>query len=656
MIKFLQNPSKAMKYFIGIMMLLLGGAMVAYLIPGFVSDSGTGGSAGVLAKVGDSQVTYAEVQQLENQSSRQQFPRGVPAAFRQFLMRQAFQQLIVQKALIDEAHRMGFSVSDDELRNELQSGGFGQALFPKGQFIGTNAYEDFVQQQFQMSIADFEEAMKTQMLLRKLSSVIEGGVTVPESAVLQEFERRNTKVKFDYAVLTLDDVLKQIRPTDAELKAFYDKNQALYKNSIPEQRKVQYIVLDTANLAKQVQVTQDDLRRYYQAHIEEFRVPDQVNMSQILIKTPPPAPDGKVDQKAVEAARAKAQDILNKIKAGANFGEIAKKYSEDPTAKAGGEIGWIQHGRTTPEVDHAAFSGSKGEIEMVQSVLGFHIIRINDKQTAHLQPLDEVKSQIEPLAAQDKAQRVLDQLANTVEAEARKQGIQAAAAKHNLNVINTGLISSTDALPQVGSAPELMQAIFSAKPNAPPEGVRAQQGDVIYAVTEVKPPSTPTFEDIKAKVESDFKRQRAGQVMGQKMQELSDRARAQHNLRAAAKEVGATVKTSEMITPESQVPDIGAMTGPAAVAFTMKAGEISGPINTGANGVVIAVLDKQAPPETEFASQKDTIHQALLGQKRNERMEIFASDLRDRLEKQGKLRINQKEVDRYMPVNNPAGE
>src|SRR5439155_20441105 len=127
-------------------------------------------------------------------------------------------------------------------------------------------------------------------------------------------------------------------------------------NSIPEKRQLKYIVVDNAKLLAQTQVTQQDLQGYYDQHRDEYRVPEQVNVRHILIKTPLAGPDGKVDQKALDAARAKAQDVLKQVKSGSNFADLAKKYSEDPgSAKQGGSLSWIGKGRTVPEFEKAAF-------------------------------------------------------------------------------------------------------------------------------------------------------------------------------------------------------------------------------------------------------------------------------------------------------------
>ncbi len=219
----------------------------------------------------------------------------------------------------------------------LHQGQMGQMIFPGGNFIGQQAYEDFIQNQFNMGVQQFEQEVKSEIAQQKLLALINGAVSVSDKDVTEQVQKQGVKVKFEYAVLTLDDVKKQIKPTDAELKAFYDQNKQQYVNSIPEKRKARYILIDTGKLADKISVTQAQLQQYYNQHQDEYRLPETVTVRHILIKTPTPDADGKVDQKGVEAARTKADDIEKQLKSGANFADLAKKYSEDPgSAQNGG--------------------------------------------------------------------------------------------------------------------------------------------------------------------------------------------------------------------------------------------------------------------------------------------------------------------------------
>ncbi len=169
------------------------------------------------------------------------------------------------------------------------------------------------------------------------------------------------------------------------------------------------------------------------------------------------------------------------------------------------------------------------------------------KQEARLKPLDEVKAEIEPILKKQKAAAQAQSVASTIETLARTAGLDKAAAEKNLSVTTTDYFSEADQLPGIGSAPDFMTALFGAKKNDPPALAPTPVGYAVYQVTELQPPQTPTFEQIKDKLEQQFKDQRAQSLLGQKTQELSDRARSEHDLAKAAKEAGATVKTSDFV-------------------------------------------------------------------------------------------------------------
>ena len=557
---------------------------------------------------------------------------------------QAAEQLINEKALVDQAERMGLRASDEELRQELRQGQIGSILFPDGKFVGQEEYENFVQRN-DMTVPQFESLEKNFILVRKLRALVATSAFVGDAEVRDEFNRRNTKVKFEYAVITQADILKGLHPTDEELKAFYDRNKSSYVNSIPEKRQIKYAVVDTAKMAAATTVTDQDLQTYYNQHREEFRVPEQVKVSHILIKTPLPAPGAKEDEKAIADARAKAEDVLKQVKAGGDFGQLAGKYSDDPgSAKSGGELGWIGRGRTVPEFEKAAFSLGKGQTtDLVKSSYGFHIIRVEDKQEAHLKSLAEVKDEIEAKVKQEKTAHATEVAANTLLSQARTDGIDKAAAAKGQTAVTTDFFSRTDTLPGLSANPQFMEAVFNEADKAPPDLVQTPQGYVVFQLLAVKPPATPTFEEIRSRVENEFKNERASFLLQQKTQELSDRAKASHDLKKAAKELGATVKTSDLVLPDGQVPDIGSMSSASAI-FSLNPGDISTPINAGGNGIVAQLIEKQTPTDQEFAEKKDSIRQTLLEAKQTDLFELFVTNLRKDMEKSKRLKVNQDEM------------
>jgi peptidyl-prolyl cis-trans isomerase D len=660
MIRFLQTQGPTKKIVLSGILLVICGAMVITFIPGGLTSELTGAPGkGIVAKVDGGDITVDEVRQNARQMLQQQMPQGSTAnmsVLLPFFAQRAAEQLITRQALIVEAGRMGFRVTPEEIKEDIQHGRYAATFFPGGNFIGEQEYEGLLERN-NLTPAKFEkEVVGDGILLGKLQAFISGSASVSEADVRDQFIKQNSKVKFDYAVLKQDDIKKGLHPTEEELKAYYESHKASYTNSVPEKRKIKYAVIDTNKLEAGVTVTQDDLRSYYEQHRDQYKTPEQVKVSHILIKTPLPGPDNKVDEKGVAEAQHRAEDLLKQVKSGANFEDLAKKYSEDPgSAKQGGSLGWIGRGQTVPEFEKAAFSLPKGQMsDLVKSSYGFHIIRVDDKQEAHAKSLDEVKSEIEPIVKHQLADQAAQKKAGELLKQARSQGMDAAAAAAGVPAVTSDFFSRRDLLPGLGPASQLMDTVFAAQDNTYDVG-SATTGLVVFQLLGIKPTSTPTFEEAHSRVEEEFKNERSGTLLAQKAQELSDRAKAEHDLKRAAKELGATVKTSDFVLPDAQVPDVGSMSGQAAVAFTMKPGEISGPINSGANAVVMAVLEDQKPNDADFAAKRDQIRDQLIQGKQQEIFGLFISSLRDQMEKSGKIKINQDEMKQLTRSGSESG-
>jgi peptidyl-prolyl cis-trans isomerase D len=662
MIRFLQTEGPFKKIVLSGLLLLICAAMAITLIPGGLGSELTGTPGkGIIAKVSGEDITVEQVKEAARNMAQQQAQQyGAQASMLMpFLIQQdtqrAVDQLIDRQALLTEAQHLGLKATPQEVKDDLQHGRYAMYFFPGGNFVGEAEYQNMLQQH-NLTPATFEDSVSKEILLGKLQALITGSASVSDAAIRQEFTKENTKVKFDYAVLKEDDIKKGLHPTTEELKAFFDSHQKSYANSVPEKRKIKYVVLDTGKI-QGVPVTRDEMQAYYNQHRDQYRVPEQVKVSHILIKTPLPGPDGKVDDKGVAEAQRRAEDLLKQLKAGAKFEDLAKKSSEDPgSAKEGGSLGWIGKGRTVAEFEKAAFSLPKGQMSgLVKSSYGFHIIRVDDKQDAHMKTLDEVKGEIEPVLKQQKTQQIAQKQAEDLLQQAKTQGLEGAAAAKGVAVVTSDFFGRRDLVPGLGPAPQFMDAVFSAAEKSPAEMAATSQGFAVFQLLAVKAPSTPTFEELRTRVEGEFKNERSNILLSQKTQELSDRAKTEHDLKKAAKELGATVKTSDFVLPDGQVPDIGSMTGQAAVAFSMKPGDISAPINSGTNGVVISVLEVQAPADADFTAKRDQIRDMLLQGKQEGLFRLFVTNLRDQMEKSGKIKINQEELKTLTRVGSEPG-
>ena len=647
MIRILQKDNRLMKYLLA---LVIGAAvisMIAYLIPGFMDNPNTGGASDTFATVHPlgffgkfdtpSTVKNAEVDQIAHRMLQQQ---RLPDFLLPYMTSRAGTMLVQQKILLLEADKLGLQISDADLRHEFQFGPFAQVLFPDGKYIGDDAYISFVQNQFNMSRTDFEQRVKEELEISRLEDMVTGGVSASDNEVRDAYRMQGTKVKFVYATLAADDISKGINPSDAELQSFFEQNKSRYATAVPESRKISYIAFYASSLpGGKPAVSNDELQKYYAAHQDQYSVKDQVRVRHILIAVPSGA------SPAVDAAaKAKAEGLLKQIKAGANFADLAKKNSDDPGSKAsGGELGFLAHGATVPEFDKTAFSLGVGQTsDVIKTQFGYHILQVEEKQVAHMKPLAEVKDEILPILEQQKAGAAEESFAAQLAAEAKKNGMDKAAAAHGLHVVATDYVAQSGIVPGLSDASTLLAQAFAAKPGDAPAPVSTGDGYAVFQVNDVKAAHAPDFASYKSHVLDDYRQQKTPQLLASKLSALADRARVLGDLTKAAKEQKVDVKTSDLVGKDAQVPGIGAMSGQASVAFTMAKGEISKPINTGSTGIVLSVLDKQEPTPQEIAQNFDKTKQQMLQTKRDELFGVFAGTLMDKYEKAGAIKYTKK--------------
>ena len=237
----------------------------------------------------------------------------------------------------------------------------------------------------------------------------------------------------------------------------------------------------------------------------------------------------------------------------------------------------------------------------MQSSYGFHIIRVDDKQAAHVKTLDEVKDQIEERHQAAESGPGRCKSGQRAAGAGPRRGLEKAAAAKGLNVINTDFVSRTDNLPGIGNSPQFMSAVFGQAEKAPPDQVPVAAGiRGVRGTGDQASGSRRRLRRFAAGWKQNSRTNAWPRLLSQKTQELADRAKAEHDLKKAAKEAGAAMKTSDFVLPDGQVPDIGSMTGRAAVAFTLKPGEISGPITNGNTGVVLSILGQAGADPAGF--------------------------------------------------------
>ncbi len=647
MIRILQQDNKYVKALFAV---IIGGALVAMvitLVPGIFDNVGASGDPNVYATVHnpgffgrfDDGVKVSQFA-IDREAQQQLARSGYPASpmILQYLEGRIAPQYIQRAILKLEADRMGLQVTDDDLRKQLQTGEIGQILYPNGQFIGEDKYIDFVSQNVGGSVADFEKDFKDRMEISRLYALVTSGISVSDNAVRESYLQTATKIKFDYAVISSANLNQTINPSDAELQNFFKQNLARYATAVPETRKLNYFNFGVDQLPGGVpQVSDADLQAYYNSHLASYQVKDQAKVRHILIAVPAGA-DAKTDA----AAKAKAEDILKQIKAGGNFAELAAKNSEDPGSKgSGGELGFLSPGQTVPEFDRAAFSLKPGETsDLIHTKFGYHILQVEERQTAHTKPLAEVKADILPIVQQQKVGAAEQNYAKTLADESRKNGIDKTAAAHGLQATTTDYVAKDGVVPGVSDSTSLLTDAFSASKGGAPASVSTGDGYAVYQVVDIKAPHAPTFDAYKSHILDDYRAEQVPLLLNAQLSQLGKRAKELGSLSKAAAELNIPMKTSDLVGKDGQVPDIGAMTGPASTAFSLNQGSISGPINVGTSGVVLQVIDKQQPGPEELAKNFAATRDTMATSEKDEFFQLYLGTLTQKYQKANAIRIS----------------
>ena len=649
MIRFLQKDNRVVKAMFVVIIAAASVSMVVYLIPGL---SGQGAvSADTYAVVyphwysrylsdgetiSQERVTQQARQQLQQRNPQYAANPMIVSLFEQ----QVGQQLVQQQILLAEANKLGIKATDNDVAQYLRTGQAGQVLFPNGKFIGKDQYASLIATRFDMSVPQFEEGVKHDIAIRRLESLITAGVTVGDKEARDFYLKNNIKLKFDYAVISSDDIRKQINPSDADLEAFFKKNAARYATAVPEQRIITYFAFTPNEVPGGVaQPTQQEIQQYFTAHQSEYSVPEQSKSRHILIKVAPGA-DAKTDA----AAKAKAEALVKQIQGGANFADLAKKNSDDPGSKdTGGELGFAQRGHMVPEFDNAIFTQKIGDTKIIKTQFGYHIVQVEERQAARTQQLNDVLPTIQATLIRQKSVAAQENYARALMSEAIKNGLQKTAAAHHLQVVTTPPVNAQGVIPALPDGSQVIARAFDSKQGDPPQSAQTGEGYAIFQVTGVNAAHAPNFADWKSHIEDDYRSEQVPALLSQKTAELAAKAKSMNDLGKAAKEMGATVKTSDFVGQNSQVPDFGAVGRVAPQMFEMNPGTITGPINAGRTGVVAKLLLKQEPSPDEIAKNLDQTRDQLLDQKRQEAFGVFANTIISEYKKNNRVRVNAKQ-------------
>ena len=631
-----RSRDKAVRYLLSAVLLLVALSMVTYLVPNY--GSGDRAQDTVVAQIGKETITMRDAQ-LAIQGVLK--GRSVPPELVSLYVPQVIDQMITERTLAYEAQQLGLKVSDDDTFNVIRINM--PQLFPDGKFVGRDTYAAVLAQQ-NLSIPEFEGDTARQILVNRLRQVVVEGTVVTPAEIQQEFRRRNEKVSIQYVKLSPDKLKSEVQVTPAEMKDYFDKNRMMFP--VPEKRSVSILMIDQAKLEQGLNPSEAELRKAYDADKDKFRTPERVKIRHILLKTSgkPPEEDAKM--------KAKADDLLKQIKGGADFAELARKNSEDPSsAVKGGDLDWIVRGQTVKPFEDAAFSLKPKEISnVVKTEYGYHIMQVLDHEQAHLKTFDDVKAQLSDEYRKQRVNQSLQDLMDRTQAALKKEPPEKVAKDMNFAPpIVAQNIAPGDPLPEIGVNKEFEQSIAGLQKGEVSQPVSLPQNRIAMAVvTAVTPTHPASFEEAQERIRKTLEQQKADQLISKRADELLAKANASNgDLAKAAKSMGLEVKTPGPVDRSGAVEGLG-QAGYVSAAFTKPDGAVFGPIALADGRVIVKVLSHIAPDMSQMEAQRSGVRDELKSKKARERNELFEAGLREQLIKEGKVKIHQDVVNRLV--------
>jgi peptidyl-prolyl cis-trans isomerase D len=616
------------KRWLYIFLWLVIAAFIILYIPAF-RDEGRGTPNETVVDVGGLPVTVGELQRTYNRQ-RQMYDRLYQGRLNEDMLRQlgleqqALDTLVSERLVDLEAKRLGITVSEDALARAIATSPDYQE---DGRFIGT----DEIRRRLElsgMSEEDFERSLRQQVERETLEELVGSAVAVSDAEVEREFRRRTEQVKLEYVLADAARYKPEVQPTEAEIAARFEAKKDAYR--VPEKRVVDYVLLDRATLQPQVAVTDHDIDLYYQDHREEFRQDEEACASHILIKVK----QGETGEGHTDAeARQIAQGLLDQLKAGADFAELARKYSEDQgSAQNGGDLGCFPPGRMVPEFDDAVFALEPGQTSgLVRTSFGYHIIRLKSKRESTIQPLAQVKERIRATLIDRKVRELAEQKSQAMaDALARGKSLQEAAAAQGLTVQKSAPFARGET-PPVLASPTLVARVFEMKPGeTEKEGFALPQGAAFISLVEVQPSRLPTLAEARDRVRADlvdegaFARARAAAAAVEAKAETV-------GLEKAAAAAGLVRKETPSLTGRGQpLGDLGTGATLEDAAFSLPEKQLSDPVRTSAGWAVLRVIERKPFDAAAFAAQKGEIAASLRQQKQQELFQAFLAAARDR--------------------------
>lgn len=619
--------------------------IVAFIISIFAVWGGAGRlgesrAEDTLIKVGNKKIStgeYVEALRMQLQNMQEQFQELNAEFIQQLNIPQQVQEQLIQKAvLLEVADRMGLRVIDEEIRDQIMN----LPVFQReGRFVGYDEYERILKWN-RIPLATFEEGLREDVLVQKTVSLITAGITVTEDELWDYYKKNNESAKLEYLIIDPAEMELDREPSEDDLKEYYLSHREKY--ILPPMREGDYVFLSYQDLKETMEIDESLIEDYYEANQSRFSEPEEITVSRIFISS-----------EKNESPQESIRNLMEELEAGADFGKLAAQYSDDDKAEEQGNWGQMEWRRLTPQeqeiihsLEESAFS------EPLELEDGYSILKVTEKTPAKQLSLDEVRDRITSILKDQKAREYAEETMARLQKEAEKENsLDVAAQKSGYKIKSTGLIKEEDSLDDIDPTGNIIRSLFMLEDTGDISPViQTMRGMSVIQLNKIETSRPAGFEEIKEEVQKDW-------VLHQKKQRALEKALSlqeeykNKELETASKQHDLEYQTAEEHMRGQYLSTIGEDPEVDAAAFSLPLQELSQPIEMNNGYVLLRVLDRTEVTEKDFEENREEVRENLLNTKTNKFFHSFYIQQREQLEVKPNFnlisRINSEILARY---------
>jgi peptidyl-prolyl cis-trans isomerase D len=530
------------------------------------------------------------------------------------------EELIQKRLVLQEARHLGLAVNDDDLMMAI-------AQVPDFQVNGRFNKERYLQllRANRLSPNQFEEEQREQLTIQRLYSILLDGVHVTEDEVRDRYRFEQEKINLNFIRLPISDFLSEAKPTEAEVKNFYDRSKESLKEPLKVQ--VEYLFYPFDRFSPAAPIGDKEIEEYYQANREtKFHRAKEVKARYILVRT-------GADAKQKSEAQTRANRIVTEARAGKDFAQLAKQESADSTAAKGGDLGWLTQEQLPPPLDKAVFSLRKGEIsDAIETPAGFHIVKADDIREAKTQSLKDATAEITRTLKSEKGKREAAKVADQDREKALSDDDFAKLARDsNVSVKVTRPFTSGEMLPEIGQAPEFYKTALSLNPKAISPVIEGTNAYYVLKIKERTEAAVPSLDTVQSKIEKNLTESKANNMALEKAKSLLEQLKKEKDIAKVAQQNGLKLEeTGWFLRSAAQLPKIGEL-GEAKAGGIGLSAQKPFPDKAYAQkdaAYVVAFKASQGADMAQFDKEKEQLRNQALGESRQQVMQRFVENLK----------------------------